>query len=379
MSLTQKIRKVLKKPRRVIILKPEGRSHGVVALSYITWPFVDGIDIPKAMGHTNPFECVTMAESFRKEGFEVQVVDHDDFDYAPPANCRVAIDIHSNLERWHPHLPADCVRVLHATGSHWLGWNHAELTRLCAIRDRKGIALVPRRNVPPSRGSEVANQISILGNQYTIDSFKFAGKPITRVPLSSAVEHPWLEGRDFEQSRRKFLWLGSYGMVHKGLDLALDAFADMPDLELTVCGRPEKEDDFYRLYHRELRELPNIRHVGWMDMTSPAFVEIARTHAAIIYPSSAEGGAGSVLHAMHAGMVPITTWESSVDLGDFGVAIARGDVESVKAAARSFASLPAAEVARRARASYDHVRSAHTRPLFATNYRAFAKKITAAL
>ncbi len=149
--------------------------------------------------------------------------------------------------------------------------------------------------------------------------------------------------------------------MHKGLDLVLDAFADMPDLELTVCGRPEKEDDFYRLYHRELRELPNIRHAGWMDMTSPAFVEIARTHAAIIYPSSAEGGAGSVLHAMHAGMVPITTWESSVDLGDFGVPIARGDVESVKAAARAFASLPAAEVALRARASYDHVRSAHTR------------------
>lgn len=379
MSLIQKIQKKLRKPRPVVTLKPDGTSRGVVSLSYITWPFSLGINAPRAMGHTNPFETITIAESFRKEGFEVQVVDYDNTDYVPPSNCRVAVDIHSNLERWHETLPADCVRVLHATGSHWLLWNHAELTRLRAIRDRKGIALEPRRHVLPSRGSEVANHISILGNQYTMDSFRFAGKPITRVPLSSAVEHDWLEGRDFEKTRRKFLWLGSYGMVHKGLDLVLDAFADMPELELTVCGRPEKEGDFYRLYRRELHDLPNIHHAGWMDMTSPAFVDIARNHASIIYPSAAEGGAGSVLHAMHAGMIPLTTWESSVDLGDFGLAIAKGDVESVKTAARQLAALPASEVEQRARASYDHVRSVHTRPLFAENYQRFARKVSEGL
>ncbi|HRJ72965.1 MAG TPA: glycosyltransferase [Terrimicrobiaceae bacterium] len=377
MSLIQSLRQKLRKPLPVITLKPEGTPRGVVSFSYITWPFVEGINAPRAMGHTNPFECVNMAESYREIGYEVQVVDYTNRDYVPPPECRVAIDIHSNLERWDKILPRDCLRVLHATGSHWLLWNHAELTRLSAIRDRKGIALSPRRHVEPSRGAEVADHITILGNEYTINSFRFAGKPITRIPLSSAVEHDWPEGRDFEKARRKFLWLGSYGMVHKGLDLVLDAFAGMPDLELTVCGRPEKEEDFHRLYEKELRKTPNIRHAGWMDMTTPAFVELARTHASIIYPSAAEGGAGSVLHAMHAGMIPLTTWESSVDLGDFGVAIARGDVESVQAAARRLAGMTAEEVGQRARAAYDHIRSAHTRPLFAANYRRFAKELTA--
>ncbi len=376
MSLIQSLRKKFRKPLPVITLKPDGASRGVVSFSYITWPFVLGINAPRAMGHTNPFECITMAESYRKIGYEVQIVDFENRDYVPPADCKVAIDIHSNLERWDEKLPTDCIRILHATGSHWLLWNHTELSRLSAIRDRKGIALSPRRQVEPSRGSEVANAITILGNEYTIDSFRFAGKPITRIPLSSAVEHAWPENRDYEKARRKFLWLGSYGMVHKGLDLALDAFAGMPDLELSVCGRPEKEEDFYRLYRRELRELPNIHYVGWMDMTSQAFIDLAKTHASIIYPSCAEGGAGSVLHAMHAGMVPITTWESSVDLGDFGVAIAKGDVASVQDAARRFAEMPPAEVERRARGAYDHVRNAHTRPLFAANYEAFARKIT---
>jgi glycosyltransferase involved in cell wall biosynthesis len=141
-------------------------------------------------------------------------------------------------------------------------------------------------------------------------------------------------------------------MVHKGLDLALDAFIGMPDLELTVCGRPEKEADFFRLYQRHLKQTPNIKLHGWLDMASPDFVEIARTHAAVIYPSSAEGGAGSVIHCMHAGMLP------------------------VQKACRAVAEMSSSEVERRARGAYKHVRREHTREKFQENYRKFATKIT---
>ena len=35
-------------------------------------------------------------------------------------------------------------------------------------------------------------------------------------------------------------------MVHKGLDLVLEAFAGMPEYHLTVCGPVAKEKDFER-------------------------------------------------------------------------------------------------------------------------------------
>jgi len=362
--------------RTVIRQEPAGKARGCAVISYITWPFVEGFDSPKMRGHTNAYEVTAMAEAYRDLGFRVEIIDCGDMTYVAPADCRVAIDIHGNLERWQGALPAGCKRILHATGPHWLFFNHAELSRLQSVQTRKGVALKPRRQVEPSSGLEVADEVVVLGNDFTRQSFLFGGKPVTRVPISSAYEFAWPGNRDFETARKKFLWVGSYGMVHKGLDLALDAFAGTPDLELTVCGRPEKEEDFYRLYERQLLKTPNIRLHGWLDMATPDFAEIVRTHAAVIYPSSAEGGAGSVIHCMHAGMLPVCTTEASIDLGDFGVHVASGTVEAVQAACRAVAEMPASEVESRARAAYEHVRRVHTRGKFRENYRKFAERIT---
>jgi glycosyltransferase involved in cell wall biosynthesis len=370
-----KIRSLLfPKRRQVIRLTPKHASCGCVVISYITWPFVEGVDSPKMRGHTNAYEVTVMAQAFLDLGFRVEVCDYDDESYRLPQDCRLAIDIHGNLERW--ELPAGCKRILHATGPHWLFWNHAELSRMLGIQSRHGVALKPQRHVKPSRGVEVADEVVVLGNEFTRGTFLFGGKPVTRVPISSAYEFAWLEGRDFERAKKKFLWVGSYGMVHKGLDLALDAFFGMPDLELTVCGRPEKEADFFRLYEKHLKQRSNIKLHGWLDMASPDFVEIARTHAAVIYPSSAEGGAGSVIHCMHAGMLPICTTEASIDLGNFGVHVESASVESVQKACRAVAEMSSSEVERRARGAYKHVRREHTREKFQENYRKFATKIT---
>ena len=109
---------VFPRKQTVIRREPTGNSRGCVSISYITWPFVEGFDAPKARGHTNAYEVIVMAEAYRDLGFRVEVVDWDHATYAPPADCRIAIDIHSNLERWQDGLPANCLRILHATGPH---------------------------------------------------------------------------------------------------------------------------------------------------------------------------------------------------------------------------------------------------------------------
>ncbi len=47
-------------------------------------------------------------------------------------------------------------------------------------------------------------------------------------------------------------------------------------------------------FHRELYETPNIEAIGWVDVGSERFREIANGCAALIYPSCSEGQAGSV-------------------------------------------------------------------------------------
>jgi hypothetical protein len=320
-----------------------------------------------------------MAKAWQDLGFRVEAVDWNDRDYAPPPDCAVAIDIDRNLERWAPNLRPDCIKVFHATGPKWLDVNLAELGRLQAVRQRKGVTLQPRRQVEFCRSAELADQIVVLGNSYTASTFEPDRKPVTRIPISSAFKFEWPRDRDFTSARRKFLWLSSYGMVWKGLDLVLDAFAGMPDLELTVCGRPEKEEDFFDLYRQELLKTPNIKLVGWMDLASPPFAEIAKTHASIVHAASSEGGAGSVIHCMHAGLLPVCTNETSVDLEVFGVPIANGSVEAVQSACRKVASMPDDEIRRRARAAYDHARTIHTREEFARNYQAFAASLASRL
>ena len=371
-----KVLKSLAKDKAVVRLRPGkgAPSRGCVVISYLTWPFSRNIAPGKMRGHTNAGEVLSMAKVFTELGCRVEICDWDNKKYTPPKDAIVAIDIHSNLEKW--MLPEGCLRVLHATGAHWSFQNKAEERRVEGLKRRRGLALRPVRKSNPSRAAECADHIVVLGNEFTEETFRFAGKPITRIPISSAYEFPFPEDRVHEEARRRFLWIGSYGMVHKGLDLVLEAFAGMPDLELTVCGRPEKEEDFYRLYEKELRRSPNIRFHGWLDMSSPEFAEIARTHASVVYPSCSEGGGGSVIHCMHAGMIPVCTRESSVDLNDFGVLIADGTVASVQKAALKVALMSPSEVERRARSSWEHVRAVHTRNHFERNYRAFAKSLT---
>lgn len=366
----------LTKRHGTVVLEGHYMKRGTAVISYLTWPFLEGLDSPKVRGHTNAYEVREMAAAFVELGFRVEVTDWNNSSYRPPSDCRIAIDLHSNLERWSRLLPPTCKKVMHATGCHWKILNNGELLRLEGMKERKGVHLKPRRQVEPSNATESADMIVVLGNDYTMESYRFCGKPLVRVPISSAYEFPEITARDTEKAKKRFLWIGSYGMVHKGLDLVLDAFAEMPDMELTICGRPEKEDDFFRLFQRELKHTSNIRLHGWIDMSSPEFLEISRTHAAVVYPSSSEGGAGSVIHCMHAGMVPICTREASVDLGDFGVMIKEGSVQAVKEACRAFASMDPEEVELRARKSYEYVRQFHTRDQFAKNYRAFARELT---
>jgi glycosyltransferase involved in cell wall biosynthesis len=364
---------LFQKEQKIIEIKPIGAPRGCVVISYIITPFVEGVLSPSTRGHTNAGEVYEMAMAYRALGFRVEVCNWDDTLYSPPRDAIVAIDIHSNLERW--KLPKDCIKVLHATGAHWSFQNKAESMRLEGVRKRSGVALVPRRSAASSRAAECADHIVVLGNEFTTETFGFTGKTITRVPISSAYEFPFPERRDYEKARERFLWVGSYGMVHKGLDLVLEAFAGMPELELTVCGRPEKEEDFFQLYERELKHTPNIHFQGWIDMSSPEFLDIVGTHAAVVYPSCSEGGGGSVIHCMHAGMIPICTREASVDLNDFGVLIRDGSVSAVQEAVRKIASMNVSEVERRARASWSHVRAVHSREHFAKNYAVFASSL----
>jgi hypothetical protein len=95
---------------------------------------------------------------------------------------------------------------------------------------------------------EYADCATILGNEFTSVPFSYANKPIHRIPISTPVLYPWPEEKNFEACRNRYLSFGKRRSRSQGLDLVLDAFAEMPDCHLTVCGPINENGNFERAY-----------------------------------------------------------------------------------------------------------------------------------
>jgi glycosyltransferase involved in cell wall biosynthesis len=353
----------------VVSLRPERRANGEVLLCYRIEPFARKPGEPFPSGHHNYWTTCQIAAMFLELGYGVDVVSHRSDLFVPRKRYAVVVDVRKILERIAPLLDQDCVKIMHLDTAHMLFHDAAEARRLLALQHRRGVTLAPVRFELPRLGIEHADCGITTGNEFTKATYAYIGKPIYRVPLPARVTCPWPAGKDFERCRGRFLFLSSHGLVHKGLDLLLEAFATLPDCHLTVCAPVDREADFVRAYRRELYETPNIETIGWIDIEGSEFQELTRRCGAVIHASCSEGGSTATIECQHAGLLPVVTYESSVDVLDFGVLLKSDSVEDIRAGVLAVAGVPASELERRARAAWEHVRATHTRERFVEVYR----------
>jgi len=355
-------------------ITPDDSSRGRVLISYIPDDVLsDERDVSPA--HTHYWECREMAHAFTRAGFAVDVVQFDDTSFKPNHEYDVLVSARTDLERLAKQMRPGCIKIAHLDTAHFLTHNANALQRLRDIRDRHGISLRSNRMVEDNWALESADMGCVLGNEFTVESYRYAGKPIHRIPLSSVQTFDWDEGKNFETCRDTYIWFGSGGFAHKGLDLVIDAFEQLPDLKLVICGPLDVEPRFTQAFDRQMFHTANIETIGWIDVTSDEFRALMRRTLATIYPSCSEGGGGSVITCMHAGLIPIVTEEASVDVRDFGVVLATASIDSIRATVSQLANTPAVELAARARSAWTQAREQHTRKTFAENYNRFVNEI----
>lgn len=349
--------------RRVVTLKPAKPSRGNVLLCYDNLAFL--APRQELNDHTRRWEARQIAQTFVDLGYEVDVIGENNVYFLPAKHYSIFVGNRINFDRIAVSLNPDCLKILHIDTAHWLFHNTAEHRRLLQLQERRGFTLLTRRSMQPNMAIEHADCATILGNEFTIGTYSYANKPMYRVPISAMLLYPWPEDKDFEGSRRNFLWLGSDGFVHKGLDLVLEAFCDMPDCHLTVCGPLDMEKDFQSAYRRELYQTPNIHTFGWVDVASQSFLKIAQKCIGLVYPSCSEGGGGSVIGCMHAGLIPIVSREASVDIDRaFGWVLKDSSIAEMKHAVQAISRLPAADLRIMAHAAWNFARANHTRERF---------------
>lgn len=344
-----------------------GVHRGRVLLSYIVASFLEP-ELVDATHHTRFLESRLIAEAYLQRGFDVDVIDYRHPGFIPRHDYRILVSARTHLASLADRLPATCLKIAHLDTSHYVFNNQAALQRVLALQQRRGFTSSSLRLIEPNRAIERADVAAVLGNRrHTLATYAYAGKPLYTLPVVTAVSLPWVE-RDYTQARHRFLWMGSRGLVHKGLDVTLEAFCRLPALELSVCGPLDEESEFCQQYARELYQQSNVHALGWVDVASDSFVTLTQRTAAFVYPSCAEGQAGSAILALQAGLIPIVSRETGVDVDDFGIVLEDYHPQTIADAAQYLARLSAAELRQRSRAAWEYAQAHHTPAAYQAAY-----------
>jgi len=182
--------------------------------------------------------------------------------------------------------------------------------------------------------TSLADSIITLGNDEVVNSYqKYFSRKIYNIPVSYYKifdSEEILKNKNFKDAKKHFLWFGSSGLIHKGLDLLLEVFKELPNLNLHICGPIDNEPKFKNCYHEELYNYNNIHTYGYLNIQSKSFKDIISRCSFVIYPSCSEGEPSSIINVMVYGLIPIVTNTAGIRIKDFGIEIKELANTSVK-------------------------------------------------
>lgn len=341
-----------------------------VLLCYLVDPFLAENAQPATV-HANYWRTQAIADVFHDYGYRVDVCDWRKADPPTASDYEIVIGLGvAFCESLSKSRPKQTVIYL-GTGTHAEQTNDAYRLRLNEIQQSRGVKL-RERSLPNDIGPTLADSIFVVGNEWVDSTYRTRGEAPTFRLWNSMIDgvQQTTSGKDWESARQHFLWMAGYGPVRRRLDVLLEVFAANPAYHLWVCGSVESEKDFFAAYKRELTELPNIHYQGFTDVGSDAFADITKTCGFLLYPSTSDGMPGSVVNSAAAGLVPIITKETGIDLDGFPIDINDASSVEISQLIRHVSEMPPEELKSRAEAVAAFVRKTYTREHFLESFRA---------
>ncbi len=285
-------------------------------VSYTIYPFLKGEAI-----HSNGQESKVIAQLFDELGYSADVIHYTNSRCLDYSKYDVIFGFGLPFENSFTSS-RKIKRIYYATGAHVCFQNHAEIQRIQAVNEKRAEYLTPKRIVPWmwSQSTTMSDALIVIGNEWTKSTYtRFTNTPIYPINATALVNDKTKNiYRNIAITKKNFIWFGSAGLIHKGLDICLEYFIRHPEFQLHICG--PKEEDFFQIYHNELSQ-PNIHLHGFVDVQSSLFIEIISQCSFAVLPTCSEGQATSLLTAMGGGLIPISTEYSGIDVQDYGFLI----------------------------------------------------------
>jgi len=286
-------------------------------LIYLVKPFRLDKNDPKFLTHQNLKQTLQIASVLNQIGYIVDVADIKSKRILSKKKYDLLISHNFKLDISTLNLTQNAIKIYLASGMNHIINNINIKKRYADLYKRKGCKLKIRRlNDENMKYVEQADYIIGFGNQFTMDTWSKNFKQKKYYFNNYGFEKIKYIEKDFNLAKKNFLYFASSNQVGKGLDLLLEIFPKHPDLNLYVCGNYENEEDFCKCYHTELYETPNIHPVGWVQVGSDKFYELVEKCAFVIMPSCSEGQPGSVINCMYAGLIPMVTKETGIELNE---------------------------------------------------------------
>ncbi len=289
-----------------------------VLVSYITTPFTKGL----SRAHTNFMECFTAAQIFNEMGYTVDVANwdtllsHDEIEnydviYGFGHNFRIACSNPKiNTIFYSPGCSIDFSNIVtiqkvidfyNATGK-WC----PDSARYC---DQDNSVI-----------NNFAKNIIVLGNDFVKNTHNVKNRIFNLNAFYYDTYDINIDSKDFTNIKTNFLFFGSSGGLHKGLDLVIELFKKHPELNLTICGFSRGEQILYDYYKDVFTgKHKNITYYEFVDVESDDFKRIMDNNVAVITPSVSEGGAVATLMCMaNGGLIPICSQSTGLNISKYG-------------------------------------------------------------
>ncbi len=315
--------------RNINLIPPTvGVSTKYALLYYKTEPFVMPWKV-RSYRHTNLWEIIEMVRILNRYGYTVDVVDRESKRFVPQDVYDLFLGLGAGqsgkrFSRYAQLVPR-ATKVLIAAGpepklsntlvlEQYERFNRRHSCEVPAMRLTEGIDF-------ESFARETDYFLSI-GEQHTFCSRSYArlGKPVLNYLPSTSPNIRFLPEWFETRSRRAFLCFAGDGFICKGVDVVVDAFALMADVDVYICG-PRSEPSFFEVLGTKLAQSPNIRYEGFIKIGGPRFESLIAHCSYVVFPSSSEGCATSVATVMRAGLLPVVTKETGIDIENFGIYI----------------------------------------------------------
>jgi glycosyltransferase involved in cell wall biosynthesis len=297
-----------------------------VLFSYSTYHF----NKKKYTAHSNYQESLVIAEAFNKLGYKVDIYNnHKKYD----------IDFNKYNIIFGEGMPmyqaiqskTTAKKIYYATGSHPWQCTMGSLRRVVEFYNKTNFLAINSTRLLDYRwglAASLCDEVLCIGNENTKKTFLDNG--CLNVSLVNPTFHALEDIEDIEKkpsATKSMLYFASYGLLHKGLDIVVEAFKDFPDWTLHICGYTDREGDFLS----SLLISDNIVNHGFIDIESSLFKELSSKCGYVILPSVSEGIATAVITAMGRGaMIPVVSKECGVDIDNFGIEIKDLTVDAVK-------------------------------------------------